>query len=499
MSLSDLIPSFSASDTAADVTITAADMEDPVLLAELAAIMGEAPPPKPADPRERLAAQAEAKKREALQQKRAGNTAAAGKALREYKALQAQLDAKAPPAKARAAAPPGDVDLASLLSGAGSDPSSVTVTDADMNDPDLLAELYAVTGGLPTPKASPRASGKARVSQPPPPSPRGKSRAEEDEMAALLEAMNGPAKGGAAPPSRRASASRKAAAPAEAPLDPELDALVAQVGPSNAPLAPHSLPSCTSSRFVRSQMNGDRRVSLKPPPTARTETDPEIATLVASMAAGSSAGSLKQEEEPDPELDALVLAMNKPSQPGAGKKARPARRGAAREAARKAGRECASLGLQASSKEEPEMDMLLASMGGGSGSSLASSSLAVTSPAAADAAARRRLLESAEGRMLLEAGARPREPRQRELPRVSLPREALAGLRHAAPVPQGSPVPRQACPRRRSSPTSRHRHRHRPRRRRLRRRRRRTQRQPRGSRRRRSSSKRRATRPAHCS
>jgi hypothetical protein len=171
------------------VTLTAADMEDPELLAELAAVLGEAPPPRrratapPPPDQSQLRAQAEAKKQEALRLKRAGDVPGASQALRQYKALQAQLAAPPPaatpagsPAPAGDRAPLSTDDLAAVLDGrVAQNVGSILLTEDDLNDPELLAELAAVLGGPPLPPPSRPAPTRAppksqtHYSQPQPP------------------------------------------------------------------------------------------------------------------------------------------------------------------------------------------------------------------------------------------------------------------------------------------------------------------------------------------
>ena len=132
-----------------DVVVTDADMEDPELLAELYALTGGPPPAKPKPPADLAAQRANlqdriaAKKKEAIALK--GDKAACVAAIQEYKAMEAEL-AKLPlpqqpvaPPPANAKGPPTDADI-----------DSVDVTEEDMNDPILLAEL----AGLGPPSAA---------------------------------------------------------------------------------------------------------------------------------------------------------------------------------------------------------------------------------------------------------------------------------------------------------------------------------------------------------
>ena len=156
--------------SADNVTLTEADMNDPDLAAELAAVLGESvPTPKhrPAEPIHplpehgsdwdaALRQQIGAKKKLALQLK-ATDKKAAIHALREAKQLEATLKARKPPATARAAAPAAAPAPAAQLSleaamrvavggMAVGNPDSVTLSEADMHDPELLAELAAISG-----------------------------------------------------------------------------------------------------------------------------------------------------------------------------------------------------------------------------------------------------------------------------------------------------------------------------------------------------------------
>lgn len=134
-----------------DVTVTDADMEDPELLAELAALTGGGDPPKPT-PKPDLAAQRAdlearimAKKKEAIRLK--ADKPACAAAMREYKAMEAQLNklnaSAAPPALPPPAPPPTRKPPAEPTD---KDIAAVTVTDEDMDDPELLAELTALSG-----------------------------------------------------------------------------------------------------------------------------------------------------------------------------------------------------------------------------------------------------------------------------------------------------------------------------------------------------------------
>ena len=146
-----------------NVTLSAAEMNDPDLLAELAAITGGAPPAQPKSaPVPNLEAQIAAKKKEALAAKRAGDMPAAKALLSQAKALEAQLVRQQPPPPAAAAAPSqqaplevNEMDALRLASSAGEGDVKVTMSDADMLDPELLAELAAVTGGMEPPPAEP--------------------------------------------------------------------------------------------------------------------------------------------------------------------------------------------------------------------------------------------------------------------------------------------------------------------------------------------------------
>ena len=137
------------------VTLTEADMNDPDLNAELAAVLGESVPSRPAaaarapdhgsDSDAALRQQISAKKKLALQL-RATDKPAAMQALREAKQLEAALQARPPPpaapppaaAGAPAAAAARRVGLeAAGARGAPGDPESVTLSEADMHDPEV--------------------------------------------------------------------------------------------------------------------------------------------------------------------------------------------------------------------------------------------------------------------------------------------------------------------------------------------------------------------------
>lgn len=206
------------------VTLTAADMDDPELLAELAAITGEAPPPArratapaPPDPSQ-LRAQAEAKKQEALRLKRAGDIPGASQALRQYKALQTQLAAPRPAATPAgtpaptggggASAPLSTDDLAAVLEGRVTQSvGSITATDGDLDDPELLAELAAVIGGPPPPptkrppqQPQPPALPPKSQPQPQPQASRSPPAAPHTPVPARSGHAGGFAAGGATPP-----------------------------------------------------------------------------------------------------------------------------------------------------------------------------------------------------------------------------------------------------------------------------------------------------------
>ena len=124
------------------VHATAADMDDPDLLAELAAITGEQQPPTTARVAEPATkARVASLKKEALALKKANNIGAAKAKLAEAKRLEAQMAqlAATPPPAPRAA--PGLGGIPSEA--ATAEVEGVTLSAADMNDPDLLAELAA--------------------------------------------------------------------------------------------------------------------------------------------------------------------------------------------------------------------------------------------------------------------------------------------------------------------------------------------------------------------
>eukprot|EP00966_Prymnesium_polylepis_P159674 3690207-Prymnesium_polylepis.1 len=134
-------------------------MEDPELLAELAAVLGEDAPTlraakSPADvaaQRKSLESRVLAKKKQALAQKKAGDMKDATKLLREAKELEAQLQqlpAAAATAAPRAVAAPPQPAVPTNVRRDVDDIGDVQATEEDMEDPDLLAELAAVTGGV---------------------------------------------------------------------------------------------------------------------------------------------------------------------------------------------------------------------------------------------------------------------------------------------------------------------------------------------------------------
>ena len=132
-----------------EVTVTDADMEDPELLAELAALTGGPPPAKPKPPADLAAQRANlqdriaAKKKEAMALKGValkGDKAACQAAIKEYKDMEAELaklplpqEPVAPPSVKAKEGPPTDAEI-----------DSVVVTEDDLNDPTLLAELAAL-------------------------------------------------------------------------------------------------------------------------------------------------------------------------------------------------------------------------------------------------------------------------------------------------------------------------------------------------------------------
>ena len=126
------------------------------------------PPPRP--DRATIEAQIAAQKQQALRLKKAGDTKGAVVAMTKLKALQAQLGGAATPAAAPAAAP-----RAPAARRAGPEPTKmsaedvekVTATDEDMNDPELMADLLAMTGGVApaAPAPAPAPSAAARRAQ----------------------------------------------------------------------------------------------------------------------------------------------------------------------------------------------------------------------------------------------------------------------------------------------------------------------------------------------
>ena len=145
-----------------DVNFTEADMDDPDLAAELAAVLGESIPTKQSraaaaalanhgsDGDAALRQQIGAKKKLALQLK-ATDKKAAMQAMREAKQLEATLKARpSHPASAPVPAAAAQLSLEAAMIvavGSGPNPDSVTLSEADMHDPELLAELAAISGG----------------------------------------------------------------------------------------------------------------------------------------------------------------------------------------------------------------------------------------------------------------------------------------------------------------------------------------------------------------
>ena len=251
--------------SADSVTLTEADMNDPDLAAELAAVLGES---IPAPPQRRAAApppaeqggdwdaalrqQIGAKKKLALQLK-ATDKKAAMHALREAKALEATLKARPPPAtvaatretvaaaretvamatgraaKAAAAAPAAELSLEAAMSVAvgsmgGANPDSVTVSDADMLDPELLAELAAISGN-PDP-----AEPELRAPPRPPPPPSASLRDREAGAAAASQRRASAAVVPASTATPTAAASRLPKSPES---DDELSSLMESIMESN--------------------------------------------------------------------------------------------------------------------------------------------------------------------------------------------------------------------------------------------------------------------------
>ena len=148
------IPAAMSPDAMDSVTLTEADMNDPDLNAELAAVLGESVPSRPAaaarapehgsDSEAALRQQISAKKKLALQL-RATDKPAAMQALREAKQLEAALQARPPPAApppAAAGAPAAAAARRVALEAAGArgapgGPEHVTLSEADMHDPEV--------------------------------------------------------------------------------------------------------------------------------------------------------------------------------------------------------------------------------------------------------------------------------------------------------------------------------------------------------------------------
>ena len=147
----------------ADLVVRPDEEED--LMAELYGIMGGgAPAPAPKkNHKEQLMEKIAAKKTEALTLKRAGDKTAAIAALREAKSLEAELASVV--AKQQMAATQRELN-----------PDDVTVTEADMNDPVLLAGV-TITGMPAEPEPPPAAS----PPPPPPPTPRSSAPTPSDK------------------------------------------------------------------------------------------------------------------------------------------------------------------------------------------------------------------------------------------------------------------------------------------------------------------------------
>lgn len=114
-----------------------------------------------------LEAQIAEKKREAVQLSRAGDKPAGVEALREMKTLQAQL-AECQQALGLPPPPPPPAWLQRVP--ANADPATVTLTEEDMDDPELLADLAAVVGddsvlSPAAPEATPTSSTRKRPAE----------------------------------------------------------------------------------------------------------------------------------------------------------------------------------------------------------------------------------------------------------------------------------------------------------------------------------------------
>ena len=222
-------------------------MNDPELNAELLAVLGESiptpqrrpaaaarPPDHGSDSDAALRQQIGAKKKLALQL-RATDKPAAMQALREAKQLEAALKARPPPPTVpppTAAAAPGaaaarrvPLEAARACGAPGGapggfalgEPESVTLSEADMRDPELLAELAAITGANPNPNITggvlgdaasrpaehgPRASGQRRAAAAAAAAAAevqrgvavegGQQAGSDDELGELIEAMGAP-------------------------------------------------------------------------------------------------------------------------------------------------------------------------------------------------------------------------------------------------------------------------------------------------------------------
>ena len=313
-----------------DVTVTDADMEDPELLAELAALTGGGDPPKPT-PKPDLAAQRAdlearimAKKKEAIRLK--ADKPACAAAMREYKAMEAQLNklnaSAAPPALPPPAPPPTRKPPAEPTD---KDIAAVTVTDEDMDDPELLAELTALSGPSSAAECSGGGGGGSRSSKPAPSKPAQPARLSDDELlarfpdeAAMIE-YGVPREEIIAGLRARSSVGPEASASASEPSGSASSAAARAAQPAVTKVA-HADSDVDEISKLISAMDPSAASRPKPPPqapasSARASADAdEMQALVAAMS--SDAPVKKAALEPhadsadDIALESLVAAMD---------------------------------------------------------------------------------------------------------------------------------------------------------------------------------------------
>ena len=323
------------------VTVSAAEMEDPELLAELAAVLGEDAPPARNQPaanseakRKSLMAQIAAKKKEALAKKSAGDKGGALALMRESKQLEAQLaqlgaqgpPAAAPRAAASARAAPAsqmglEQGLALASSGMPTDLRAVRVTDADMEDPELLAELAAVTG---------MAINEPAATAPPPNAAERRAALEREVQTAKREALEAKKSGNKVrasftcarrPPDRTPSMLLLTSRPRD--LDHQALAIQRLREAKEAETALAAMGGASSVAAAATPAAPPPPPPQPPPPPHAAESDDEMAALMQSMsdppaaarpragvpAAATAAPLTPRSVEEERDLAALVSSM----------------------------------------------------------------------------------------------------------------------------------------------------------------------------------------------